>query len=155
MHASRYGILRARLVELREAKGLTQMDIALQLGKPQSYVSKYERGERRLDIVELIAVTKVLGLIPRSCAQNWPTSLYSRILTRFFIREVVSEVFRIGRVDHVRCGLTVRLLGVVCARSQRCRGRAHRWMVFVQDASTCQHQENKWNRPRAGLSNGN
>lgn len=51
MHASRYGILRARLVELREAKGLTQTDIALQLGKPQSYVSKYERGERRLDIV--------------------------------------------------------------------------------------------------------
>lgn len=64
MHASRYGILRARLVELREAKGLTQMDIALQLGKPQSYVSKYERGERRLDIVELIAVTKVLGVDP-------------------------------------------------------------------------------------------
>ena len=52
------------LVELREAKGLTQMDIALQLGKPQSYVSKYERGERRLDIVELIAVTKVLGVDP-------------------------------------------------------------------------------------------
>ena len=64
MHASRYGILRARLVELREAKGLTQTDIALQLGKPQSYVSKYERGERRLDIVELIAVAKVLGVDP-------------------------------------------------------------------------------------------
>ena len=60
MHASRYGILRARLVELREAKGLTQTDIALQLGKPQSYVSKYERGERRLDIVESIAVAKPL-----------------------------------------------------------------------------------------------
>ena len=64
MHASRYGILRARLVELREAKGLTQTDIALQLGKPQSYVSKYERGERRLDIVELIAVAKTLGVDP-------------------------------------------------------------------------------------------
>ena len=68
MHASRYGILRARLVELREAKGLT--DIALQLGKPQSYVSKYERGERRLDIVELIAVAKVLGVDPAQlCAE--------------------------------------------------------------------------------------
>ena len=64
MHASRYGILRARLVELREAKGLTQTDIALQFGKPQSYVSKYERGERRLDIVELIAVAKTLGVDP-------------------------------------------------------------------------------------------
>ena len=70
MHASRYGILRARLVELREAKGLTQTDIALQLGKPQSYVSKYERGERRLDIVELIAVAKVLGVDPAQlCAE--------------------------------------------------------------------------------------
>ena len=64
MHASRYGILRARLVEVREAKGLTQTDSALQLGKPQSYVSKYERGERRLDIVELIAVAKTLGVDP-------------------------------------------------------------------------------------------
>ena len=70
MHASRYGILRARLVELREAKGLTQTDIALQLGKPQSYVSKYERGERRLDIVELIAVAKVLSVDPAQlCAE--------------------------------------------------------------------------------------
>lgn len=70
MHASRYGILRARLVELREAKGLKQTDIALQLGKPQSYVSKYERGERRLDIVELIAVAKVLGVDPAQlCAE--------------------------------------------------------------------------------------
>lgn len=70
MHAPRYAILRARLVKLREAKNLTQMDIAVQLGKPQSYVSKYERGERRLDVVELIAIAKVLDADPAQlCAE--------------------------------------------------------------------------------------
>lgn len=70
MHASRYGILRARLIELREARGITQTEIAAKLGKPQSYVSKYERGERRLDIVELIAVAKALGVDPvQLCAE--------------------------------------------------------------------------------------
>jgi transcriptional regulator with XRE-family HTH domain len=31
------------------------------LGRPQSYVSKYERGERRLDVVEFLAVARALG----------------------------------------------------------------------------------------------
>jgi transcriptional regulator with XRE-family HTH domain len=38
----------------REARGITQLELARRLGKPQSYVSKAELGERRLDVVEFL-----------------------------------------------------------------------------------------------------
>ncbi|MBI5453789.1 MAG: helix-turn-helix transcriptional regulator [Deltaproteobacteria bacterium] len=59
-----YNLFRTRLVEARKKKGLAQADVAMRLGRPQSYVSKYERGERRLDIVEFLEVAKALGLEP-------------------------------------------------------------------------------------------
>jgi len=45
--------LQALLRTLRRESRLTQMQLAEKLGRPQSYVSKYESGERRLDILEL------------------------------------------------------------------------------------------------------
>lgn len=50
------------LRQVRQEAGLTQADIALRVGQPQSFVSKYESGERRLDILELRAVCSVIGL---------------------------------------------------------------------------------------------
>ena len=58
--------LRAILVEGRRAAGLTQAELATRLARPQSFVSKYERGERRLDVAELIEVAVALGLEPAS-----------------------------------------------------------------------------------------
>jgi len=52
------------LVKARKKNGLTQMQVAAELGTPQSYVSKYESGERRLDVVEFIAVATALGEDP-------------------------------------------------------------------------------------------
>jgi transcriptional regulator with XRE-family HTH domain len=49
------------LKELRQSAGLRQQDLAERLGRPQSFVSKYESGERRLDVVDLIAVCRALG----------------------------------------------------------------------------------------------
>lgn len=53
IHSNEYRTVIKKLREAREAAGLTQADVAEKLGKPQSYISKIERGERRIDIVEL------------------------------------------------------------------------------------------------------
>lgn len=61
---SRYQRLKRLLIEARQDAGLTQVDLAAKLDRPQSFVSKYERGERRLDIVEFLEVADALGLDP-------------------------------------------------------------------------------------------
>ena len=50
------------LREIRVAQGLRQRDVAERLGQPQSFVSKYESGERRLDLLELEQVCEACGL---------------------------------------------------------------------------------------------
>jgi len=50
------------LKAIRTEAGLRQVDMAEALGVPQSYVSKYESGERRLDMLELRAVCKAAGV---------------------------------------------------------------------------------------------
>lgn len=52
------------LVAARHAEGLTQRQLAEAIGKPPSFVAKYELGERRLDFVEFIAITNALGRDP-------------------------------------------------------------------------------------------
>jgi len=54
--------LRNLLRDLRVAKGLRQVDVAERLREPQSFVSKYESGERRLDFTEVAAVCEALGV---------------------------------------------------------------------------------------------
>jgi len=48
--------------ELREAAGLRQVDLAERLKRPQSYVSKYESGEKTLDFLEVREICQVLGV---------------------------------------------------------------------------------------------
>ena len=52
----------ARLRAARVRVGLTQAEVARLLAKPQSYVSKCESGERRVDVVELVAFAKAYQL---------------------------------------------------------------------------------------------
>lgn len=58
----------AKLIEAlraaREAAGLTQQQLAREIGKPQSFVAKYELGERRLDIIEFLKITRILKVSP-------------------------------------------------------------------------------------------
>lgn len=54
----------ALLLAERKAAHLTQADIAARLQKPQSFVSKYEQGERRLDVIEFLHVAKAIGFDP-------------------------------------------------------------------------------------------
>jgi transcriptional regulator with XRE-family HTH domain len=52
------------IVAARKKAGLTQQELAKRLGKPQSFVAKYEGGERRLDVVEFLAIARTLGADP-------------------------------------------------------------------------------------------
>ncbi len=52
--------LQRLLADRRKAKGFTQAEVAKKLRRPQSFVAKYEGGERRLDVVEFIEVTQAL-----------------------------------------------------------------------------------------------
>jgi len=52
------------LVDGRVGAGLTQVEVAEKLRVRQSYVSNYETGERRLDVVEFVLVCAVIGLDP-------------------------------------------------------------------------------------------
>jgi len=54
--------LAALLRQVRSDAGLTQGQVAESIGQTQSYVSKYENGEQRLDLIELEAVCKAVGI---------------------------------------------------------------------------------------------
>ena len=59
-----YARLTQLLTEARLAAGLTQVELAQRLRRPQSYVSKFEAGERRLDVVEFLEVADAIGCAP-------------------------------------------------------------------------------------------
>jgi transcriptional regulator with XRE-family HTH domain len=52
------------LVEARQSKGRTQRWLAAAVGKPPSFIAKIENGERRVDLVEFIAIARALGFEP-------------------------------------------------------------------------------------------
>lgn len=60
--SEKYDRFRLLLIDARKQVGLTQVQLAERLSKPQSFVSKYERGERRLDVVEFFDVAAALGI---------------------------------------------------------------------------------------------
>lgn len=59
-----YDIFRRCMIEARKEAQLTQESVAKSIQKPQSFVAKYENGERRLDVIEFIIVTRVIGVDP-------------------------------------------------------------------------------------------
>ena len=67
---TRYQTMRDLLTEARKDAGHTQTGLAWELGKSQSYVSKYERGERRLDLIEVIDIARVLGVSSYGLVRN-------------------------------------------------------------------------------------
>lgn len=64
-----------RLIEARKNARLTQQQLANVLCKPQSFISKYERRERRLDVVEFVAICSAVGCDPIALLKDaalWP-----------------------------------------------------------------------------------
>lgn len=74
LHSANYALMRRLLAELRSTAGRSQSDIAEALGRPQSFVSKYETGERRLDFVEVMELLAVLGADPHGFVENYLTA---------------------------------------------------------------------------------
>lgn len=62
IRSNAYAELETILIAARKHAGLTQQDVARALHTPQSFVSKYESGERRLDIIELRDIARVQGV---------------------------------------------------------------------------------------------
>lgn len=59
-----YEIFRRCMIAARKEAKLTQATLAKSLRKPQSFVAKYENGERRLDVIEFLLVARVIGVDP-------------------------------------------------------------------------------------------
>lgn len=62
IHSEDYRLFLRLLRDARERAGLTQEDLAQRLQETQSFVSKCERGERRIDVVELRHFCEALGV---------------------------------------------------------------------------------------------
>ncbi len=58
------------LISARKDRKVWQTDIAAKLSKPQSFVSKYENYERRLDMVEFVDVCRAIGVSSRDATFN-------------------------------------------------------------------------------------
>jgi transcriptional regulator with XRE-family HTH domain len=65
-----YNQFRKMLIDARKAANLTQAELSAKLERPQSYVSKYERGERRLDLIEFLQLAQVLEINPLTFIEN-------------------------------------------------------------------------------------
>ena len=64
MHHPAYTALLSALVDARKEARMHQATLAAKLGRPQSFVSKFEKGERRLDVVEFLSVCHALAVDP-------------------------------------------------------------------------------------------
>jgi len=56
-----YRAFRERLIDARKDAGLTQIEVNDRMGKPHSFISKCELGERRVDFVELQILARIYG----------------------------------------------------------------------------------------------
>ena len=61
IHTGEYATVTSLLIEIRKSAGITQVQLAKLLGKSQSFVSKVERGENRLDVIQLRTILHTLG----------------------------------------------------------------------------------------------
>lgn len=62
VHDPRYKIFCRLLIDYRQRQGITQTQLAEQLRRPQSFVSKCENGERRIDLIEFLEIAGALGI---------------------------------------------------------------------------------------------
>jgi len=62
IYTREYAIVLRLLREAREQAGMTQVQLAEKLHQSQSFISKFERGDRRIDIIQLRTICYILGV---------------------------------------------------------------------------------------------
>lgn len=90
-HHEDYRLLIKMLRETREAEDVAQTELAKTLGTTQTFVSKVERGERRLDLVELTEFLEALGAQPEAWLKKYLTGRREIHRTRAVKRKVSSS----------------------------------------------------------------
>jgi len=70
IHDQRYNLMITQLIQIRNEKNITQVELAKKISKPQSYISKTEGLERRLDVIELIDWLTALEYEPNIFFEN-------------------------------------------------------------------------------------
>ena len=65
-----YKALLQALIQARKDAGITQVEVATRIGRRQTFVSKYETEERRLDVAEYIAIVRAIGVEPSELMQK-------------------------------------------------------------------------------------
>ena len=76
-----YAELISTVVEARKRAGMTQVELSGRLGKPQSFISKIEQGQRRLDLIEFCAIALAMD--------QDPSELFEAVLRRLPKRLVI------------------------------------------------------------------
>lgn len=64
VHTRNYRLFLELLIKARKDAGVTQEQLAKRLNRPQSFVSKCENGERRVDVIELLQILQSIGVEP-------------------------------------------------------------------------------------------
>jgi len=62
IHSAHYAVFLKVLKKAREDAGLSQVQLARKIGETQTFVSKCERGERRIDVIELRTFCRAFGV---------------------------------------------------------------------------------------------
>lgn len=70
LYSKQYKNFLNQLKEARLKAGLKQSEVARMIKRPQSFVSKCESGERRVDVIEFIEFCKVYGTSPESLIRS-------------------------------------------------------------------------------------
>ncbi len=61
MFTPAYRLMLEVLLDLRRSSGVTQVELAKRLGRTQAFISTFERGIRRIDLIEFYAIVRALG----------------------------------------------------------------------------------------------
>ncbi len=70
IYMAQRSLLVSLLREMRIEAGLTQVDLAARIEKDQTYVSRYESGQRRLDVLEVREICQVVGVTLEAFAKR-------------------------------------------------------------------------------------